>query len=309
VAADADGIVGNSDDQTRSVIHPFYKWLIRLFQARIAVYEDVRAKRKHDMQDYLLRNDVRRQHMLFYVADEDRRTLDEIAAKVNFHMPPRSGPKYSGMATIGVPRVDKIDRDGRTRADTVLAEAWRPFIEALKNTTAASRAAIRNRYSHAHVRKAPTWRCDEQGIGVFTIEQFHNKRIEAAEVARQQVDKALVHRAHPTAWVSPWPDDADNNPVNLRTWRLLVPPMLRAELDAMWAALPDVRQKQLKAFPMLLDEKRTRQQIKNNLDSMGRPLTRSIERDETTSIEVVLPRAGGKPITMADVERKLAKKH
>lgn len=256
--------------------HPFYLWLSRLLQARIAVYEDIRDKRRQDMQNHITRNDVRRHHMLWYVSDDDRALLDEIAAKVNFHAPPKSGPKYTGLTHIGVPRVDKADDTGRTRADTVVAEAWKPFIEAIRRTKDSSHAANRNRYRNTSGRRPPTWMCEEQGIGSFTIEQYHIKRILCAELAMQQIDRALIRNMHPTAWVSPW----DNSTHNLRTWRDLVVPSMREEMLAMHRALTPARQKQLRPFPMLSSEKRLLWQIDKGLDSRGLPMVDSVERDE-----------------------------
>jgi hypothetical protein len=228
-------IIGNPDEQ-----HPFYKWLLRLFEARLALYEDIRERRKADRMNPVVDNDPQRLHMRAYITVDDERTLDWIADKVNFYRPVKRGKAYKGLAIVNPPRPLGAD----AKAEALLKEAWAPFSEATHRTLRASRSAVRDKHRQGANQRALRYgNRDER----FTMEQYHMKRIECAQSAQREIERCIAHNIHPQAWKSPWTGEVRA----LRTWGPLVTPQVRGELRDMWVMLPDVVQKRARPFPML----------------------------------------------------------
>jgi hypothetical protein len=233
----AGSIVGTSDDQ-----HPYYKWLTRLFEARIALYEDIRARRKADRDNPVVANDAQRTHMRAYISVEDERTLDWIADKVNFYRPVKRGKTYKGLAIVNPLR--PLDASAEAKSVAMLREAWKPFKDATALTLRASRSAVRDKHRQgANMRSLRYGNRDER----FTMEQYHMKRIECAQAAQREIERCLMHNVHPQAWKSPWTGEMRA----LRTWGPLVPPLIREELREMWVVLPEVVQNRARPFPMM----------------------------------------------------------
>lgn len=256
------GSVGNSNARAST----YYKWLLRLYDARIAVYETARERRKLDLQSPITANDAQRTHMRVYIKADDRRTLDWIADKVNAHRPPGKGRPFKGLNNLNTPQ--PLDPEGEARAQELLRKAWEPFRDAVRLTLRASRSAVRDK--HRATPNARTLRYGDSDEK-FTMEQYHMKRIECAQSAEREIERCLAHNIHPQSWAP----DEDTEPRALRTWGPLVLPLLREELRAMWVVLPEVVQNRARPFPMLRREMKgaRKYQQAQVLNADGTPLS------------------------------------
>lgn len=261
-------VTAGNTQQDNTAPHPYHKWLRRLFEARIAVYEDVRERRKLDLQIPLTANDAQRTHMLAYIRPEDRDVLDAIAAKVNYYRPVTRGKPYKGLPIINP--LMPLDPTKEEQAVAALREAWQPFKDAISLTLRASRSAVRDRHRARPNSRLMQYRKDS---APFTMEQYHMKRIECAQLAQREIERCIAYRVHPQAYRR----DRDDEPRSLRTWGPLVPSLAYQELRDMWLALPDVVQARARPFPMLRPTL-LRYQITKGLTKDGVPVSDRLER-------------------------------
>jgi hypothetical protein len=269
----------------------YTRWKRRLFAARAVVFNQALQQRRLDLLHPVLAVDPERMHWLAYIDPADRRTLDDIAYKVNARAVPQhtddKTQSYKGRRFVGLPSMRSMQLSTTGEAASVLYEQWRPHKESIARTKRNSNAALRGYHGRKRKRIVvfTTSGVDRSRESVavsytFTIEEYHARRVECCDAALKQIDEAVRRGDSPVAWRCPWYDErteqyassynVDNaskaNATTIVTgWSQLVPPMMRNELAAMWKELPDNLRKALLPFPK--HDRRTRFQIRNNLDS------------------------------------------
>jgi hypothetical protein len=249
--------------QSASINQPkALKWQQRLYEARIMVFEEVRAQRRLDLQNPVEASDPTKLHWRAYITPYQTLILDDIAAKANKYR------QTYGRPYVGLPeRIRPLLATDTANARTMEA-AWAPIRAAAAYTLKLSRAAIRSKYRNMAARKVPVYHADPaEGVSHWlTLEEFHTRRAEAAEYAIREIDACAKRReVHPTDWTSPY--TGQKEPVS--KWAQLVPPLMCNELMAMEKAIDN---KTVQAFPNATPDRRNRFQKAQALDTLNRPL-------------------------------------
>lgn len=251
----------------------YHTTMMYLLRARIAVFKMVRHQRHIDLQNPQLTNDMLRMHWRAYVDRSIRNDMDDLARKVNALAPRGSRRPWKGLPSLVFVDANKPAPDGTPRKEFVCAQAWQPMREQIRHALAASHAALRNPRRNTD-RNVPVYGQGNQGrVDAFSVADFHHRRIECARAAEQEIDRAIEDYVHPANWASPWMEGATpSRGEGVSTWRALVPPLLRNEIEWMWQQMPPGLQKRLLPFPRLHEDKRNGFQILNRLDANNVPL-------------------------------------
>jgi hypothetical protein len=269
--------------------------ILHMLSCRLSIYHKVRRLRMRDLQHPLLVNDPTRMHLLAYVPRHVQDWMDQLAEIVNTTRVLRDG---RGKPWVGLPqyktRLPDTGRAGISKdasdmsvREEVVRKSWAEYLDNVTYTQRLASEAIRSRTARKRHRPMRLFKVDRMGerdldlpLGTFTMQDFHEKRQVCARAALKTIERAIDDGKMPAEWYpheqqhgNDWDDPYYNAPPS--SWKWLVPPLARAELEAMWWCMdPRIRATTL-AFPKRASRvlgKRTKYQIAHRLGPYNVPM-------------------------------------